>query len=190
MNFKTEIARKVMHLLSCIIGILIFILDRSIYIPILFTLTLLVVSFDIARIKFSMVQNIYNNFFSIFTRKSEKKQITGASFLFIGSSIVAFLFDKEIVFQGLLVMSFSDSCAALIGITFGKTKLFNKTLEGSMAFFLTTFTILFFFNFNLLEIFIISLIATITELFSTYRYNDNILVPLLTCSTIYLLKII
>ena len=73
---------------------------------------------------------------------------------------------------------------------FGKTKLFNKTLEGSMAFFLTTFTILFFFNFNLLEIFIVSSIATIVELFSTYRYNDNILIPLVTCSAIYLLKII
>ena len=42
----------------------------------------------------------------------------------------------------LLVMSLSDSSAALIGIKFGKTRLFNKTLEGSLSFLITTYVII------------------------------------------------
>ena len=41
-----------------------------------------------------------------------------------------------------------------------------------------------------LQIFVVSFIATCTELFSNYKYNDNILIPLATCSTIYIFKII
>ena len=126
MSFKTEIARKILHVLTCIIGFSILILDKSIYLPLLLILTIFIVCFDFARIKFPTVRNIYKQFFSLFTRENEKEQITGASFVFIGSFIVALLFEKEIAFQGILVLSFSDSSAALIGITFGKTKLFNN----------------------------------------------------------------
>ena len=190
MNLKTELSRKILHLCSSIIGISILLIDKSIYLPVLFIITILVVSFDCLRINFKNVAKIHNAIFSIFTRTNEEKQITGASFLLIGSSIVALFFNKEIAAVGLLIMSVSDSFAALVGIIFGKTKLFNKTLEGSTAFFVTTFTILIIFDYNVLESTFISFIATVTELFSNYRYNDNILIPLLTCSTIYIVNII
>mgnify|MGYP001295099088 CR=1 FL=1 len=140
MNIKVEIYRKVVHLSSSLIAFLILILDSSIYIPLLFGLTILMLSLDFLRIKIETISKYYYKFFAIFTRESEKKQITGASFVFIGSLIVAFLFDKQIAFIGLLVMSVSDSSAAVIGILFGKTKLFSKSLEGSLAFFITTFS--------------------------------------------------
>ena len=190
MNVKVEIYRKIVHLLSSIIAFSILILDSSVYIPLLFGLTILILSFDFLRIKIETVSEYYYKLFSIFTRESEKKQITGASFVLIGSLLVAFLFDKQIAFVGLLVMSVSDSFAAVIGILFGKTKLFNKSLEGSLAFFITTFTILFLSGFDIFENLTISLIATCTELFSTYKYNDNVLIPLVTCTAIYIYKFI
>ena len=190
MNIKVEIYRKIVHLSSSLIAFSILILDSSVYIPLLFGLTILMLSIDFLRIKIETVSKYYYKFFAIFTRESEKKQITGASFVFIGSLIVAFLFDKQIAFIGLLVMSVSDSSAAIIGILFGKTKLFSKSLEGSLAFFITTFSMLFLFGFNVFENFIISLIATCTELFSTYKYNDNVLIPLVTCTAIYIFKFI
>ena len=190
MNLKVEISRKIVHLLSVTIAFAILILDESVYIPLLFALTTFILFFDFLRIKSNFTSRYYYKFFGIFTRDSEKHQITGASSVFIGSLIVACLFEKEIVFLGLLVMSISDSFAAIVGIIFGKTKLFKKSLEGSLAFFIVTFTILFFVDFNLFENLFISFIVTTTELFATYKYNDNVLIPLITCATIYMFNII
>ena len=142
MDIKIEVSRKIIHLLSSVIGISIYFLDQSIYVPILLFLSTLFICFDIMRINFKKLNDFYYKYFFIFTRDHEKNQLTGASYLFLGASLVAILFSKKIVVIGLLVMSFSDSLAAIIGIQFGKTKLFDKTLEGSVAFFLTTFLIL------------------------------------------------
>ena len=190
MNIRVEIYRKIIHISSSLIAFGVLVLDRDVYIPILISLTILMLSFDFLRIKSDFISRYYYKFFSIFTRNSEKKQITGASFVFIGSLIVSLLFEQKIAFIGILVMSVSDSFAAVFGILFGKTKLFHKSLEGSLAFFISTFTILFITGFGIVENLIISFIATIAELFATYKYNDNILIPLTTCLAIYGCKII
>ena len=188
MNIKVELYRKIVHLSSMIIAFSVLLLDANVYIPLLLILTIATICFDIVRIKSSLVSKYYYKYFNIFTRDSERKKITGASFVFIGSLLTVCLFDKDIAFLGLLIMSISDSCAAVIGVLFGKTKLFNKSLEGSFAYFFATFTILFFSKLTLLDIFIVSMISTATELFSSYKYNDNVLIPLVTCTAIYICK--
>ena len=79
------------------------------------------------------------------------------------------------------MLSLADSAAAIIGLKFGKTYLFNKSLEGSAAFFIVAFLIVFylspaFFLINLITV----LAATAVELFSTARMNDNLFIPLVT----------
>ena len=79
------------------------------------------------------------------------------------------------------------STAALVGIKYGKTNLFNKTLEGSMAFFITTLIIIHL----LIEIpiyltIICSLIITFVELLSFKKINDNLSIPLVTALMLYI----
>ena len=190
MNIKVELYRKIMHVSSSLIAFGVYFFDYNIYIPILFILTLITISFDMLRINSAAFSNFYYKYFNNFTRKMEKDKITGASFVFLGSLLTVLIFEKEIAFWGLLIMSISDSCAAVIGVLFGKTKLFNKSLEGSLAYFCSTFTILFFSGLGLAEILIVSFISTIAELFSSYKYNDNVVIPLTTCTVIYILKIL
>ena len=82
---------------------------------------------------------IYLTFFSIVTRDIEKRQnnVTGASYYLLGCLIVVYFFeDINLIMASLLVMSISDSVAALIGVKYGKTKIYgNKSLEGSFSFF-------------------------------------------------------
>ena len=87
-------------------------------------------------------------------------------------------------------MSISDSFAAVIGVLFGKTKLFSKSLEGSLAYFCSAFVILSFSRLGLIEIFLVSLVSTFAELFSTYKYNDNVIIPLTTSAAIYIFKML
>ena len=98
--------------------------------------------------------------------------------MFIGSATTILLFDENIAIIALLVMSISDSAAGIIGMKYGHTKLFNKSLEGSMAFFISTSIIVLslspaLFIVNLAAVFI----TVIIELLSTAKFNDNLFVP-------------
>ena len=190
MDLKVEVSRKIMHVSSCVLGFSILYFDRGLYIPVLLVITVLTVLLDFSRIHYEPVRKIFNIFFNIFTRDSEYNQITGASFLFIGGSIVAIIFDQEVASAGMLILSFSDSSAAIVGILFGNTKLFNKSLEGSMAFFVTSFVVLHLLGFGLIQNLLVCLITTIVELLSSYKYNDNITIPLSACISIYLTNLI
>ena len=61
--------------------------------------------------------------------------ISGASWVIIGAAATLFIFNENTAIIGLLVLSIADSVAAIVGIKLGKTQLFSKSLEGSMAFF-------------------------------------------------------
>ena len=89
--------------------------------------------------------------------------------------------DQSIIIASLLTMSIADSFAAIIGIKYGKTKIYNnKSLEGSFIFFIISFFILIIFI-PTLSIFLcvtIALTVTLVELFSFHYINDNITIPL------------
>tara|TARA_B100000676_G_C18075605_1_gene847421 strand:+ start:2111 stop:2377 length:267 start_codon:yes stop_codon:yes gene_type:complete len=77
-------------------------------------------------------------------------------------------------------MSISDSFAALVGVKYGKTKIYGKkSLEGSFSFFISTIIILYMFmnNLSTIEYIYISLLITLVELFSFHRINDNLTIP-------------
>ena len=113
---------------------------------------------------------------------------TGATYYLLGCLFVILFFGKNnhsIIIASLLIMSISDSFAAIIGIKFGQTKLYkNKSLEGSFSFFITAFIILVCFvsDLHLFESIFVAFIITLIELFSYQQLNDNITIPI--CSAI------
>lgn len=79
----------------------------------------------------------------------------------------------------ILILGLSDTIANLIGTKWGGLKILNtkKTYVGSISFALTTSLILFLAGFTTETVIIVSLLATITEAFST-NGADNITIPL------------
>jgi len=86
----------------------------------------------------------------------------------------------------LAVMVLSDTSAALIGRKYGMIKIIDKSLEGSLAFFITTLVILasaykFGMPLTLLHIIVVGFLSTLAELFSNkLNLDDNIFVSLIT----------
>ena len=78
-------------------------------------------------------------------------------------------------------MSFSDTSAAIIGIAYGKTKIKDKTLEGSFAFLLVSFFIIMFMTsyLNILQSLLAIIVVTVVELFPVNNINDNLSVPII-----------
>tara|TARA_B100001559_G_C15954288_1_gene373542 strand:- start:254 stop:508 length:255 start_codon:yes stop_codon:yes gene_type:complete len=77
-------------------------------------------------------------------------------------------------------MSYSDTAAAIIGKMYGKTKIFKKTLEGSLAFFITSLIIILVMipEVNLGLGLVAILAATIVESLPI-SVDDNLSVPLI-----------
>ena len=178
LSFKNEFKRKTVHFASAIIGLSIIYLDREVILPFLIVSAIIFPLLDYMRINNKFVSNFYNSYFHSITRSFESKKLTGASFVFWGALITYILFEPKVAGIALIVMSLADANAAIIGVGYGNTKLLNKSLEGSFAFYVTTFTILYIFKIPLIISLFISVIATFTELIEIPKINDNISIPL------------
>ena len=178
LSFKNEFKRKIVHFASAIIGLSIIYLDREVVLLFLIVSAIIFPLLDYMRINNKFVSNFYNSYFHSITRSFESKKLTGASFVFWGALITYILFEPKVAGIALIVMSLADANAAIIGVGFGDTKLLNKSLEGSFAFYVTTFTILYIFKIPLIISLFISVIATFTELIEIPKINDNISIPL------------
>ena len=177
-TYQQEIARKTIHILNIVIPFILYLSDRTFTLIVLIPVTLIFVSLDYLRLINKKIEIIYNYFFTYITRDEEEKKITGASYVFLSSTIVIFFFSKEIAICSLLIMSISDTLAALIGRRYGVVKLKNKTLEGSLIFFMSSIVIVLIMNLNLLIAIPSTLIATYVEYANPADIDDNFSVPI------------
>jgi glycerol-3-phosphate acyltransferase PlsY len=107
--------------------------------------------------------------------------ITGTMALLLSNAIVIAFFDKWVAIISLLFMLFGDTAASVIGLKYGKVKIGDKTLEGSLSFFITTIAIaLIFYKFvpiHLIVLIIGAVVATIVEALPL-KINDNLTVAI------------
>ena len=196
LNYKNEIKRKKIHLLSFLIPSYYLLFPNSI----LLFIALLVISIliiDIYRLYFNQKINIpiikhINNTI----RPYEKNSPMSATLLIITSLLIILIFKREIAIISISMVAICDTIAAIYGMKYGKIKLFfNKTLEGSFAFLLSGCFLVsllnYFINIELDIIFLIicTLIATITESITPTKY-DNITVPLSSALVLYMFYLI
>ena len=177
--YHQEVYRKLLHISTCItIVIFTYSFGKHAIIPWIIAIAILFPIIDYSRKYFSFLNHISNIFFRVITRPYEYRGLSGASWVLLGAGMTLYFFNENSAIIAILILGFSDSASALIGIKYGNTHLLNKSLEGSLSFLITTYVILFLFS----EIsFILLMIATITstviELLSTPKFNDNILIP-------------
>ena len=146
LTYRQEFYRKLVHISSSVIAFLLWYFGKDIILPWLLLVSILLPLLDYLRKYFPRLQQIYYNLFGIITRPYEYHELSGASWVFMGAGVTTYLFNEKAAVIALLVMSLSDSAAAMIGIKYGNTRLFNKSLEGSLAFFITTYVIIFSFS--------------------------------------------
>ena len=186
-----EILRKLSHASTCIFPMLLYYYGKESCLPYFFLCGILFISFDIGRQRNQTLNSIYNYFFSILTRDCEYKRITSASYMCLSIMLVTFIFDARIAIVSLSIMSLSDPCATLFGRYFGHFRIYTKSLEGSIAFFLITSCILIFFSFSYSKVILVSLFCSMVELFSNQIHiDDNFLIPCMASTMLFFLQYI
>ncbi len=113
-------------------------------------------------------------------RLHESNTLSGASFLLIGALLTILIFNESTFITAYFILMISDTLAAIIGLLFGKHELVgNKTLEGTLAFFISSLAIVLIFETSIYVAFIACIFTTIVELFAKkLKIDDNLLIPL------------
>lgn len=116
-------------------------------------------------------------------RQHKRFNLTGGVYILASSLICTLLFSPVIAAIALTVMLISDTLAALVGKAIGQRKIYqNKTLEGTVAFFVSALLIMMLFNplFTFTYVSVIACFAAVfMELFeSWFELDDNFSIPL------------
>tara|TARA_Y100000590_G_scaffold329809_1_gene374580 strand:+ start:1599 stop:2060 length:462 start_codon:yes stop_codon:yes gene_type:complete len=149
--------------------------------------TVLITTIDIFRKYDNIISSIFKKILGNVVRDYEQNTLMGATYMLLSFTLISLIFPKDIVIVSMIILSISDSLAAIFGILYGKTLLLNsKTLEGSFIFMISTLFILSFYYLSLFKLFASSLIVTITEHLSISKY-DNFTIPIISSTILYIL---
>ena len=174
-----EINRKLIHTCSAAIPLLYwFWLPADVMILGLVVINLAFFVIEYQRLLGTRVGKLLEWLFKPAIRTQEATKVTGAAFVFLGNLATIALFPKQIAVPALLVLSISDSFAALIGIPLGKHPIGEKSIEGSLAFFISALAVLAFFpEIGWSAKIFGALTGTLVEAFLK-QIDDNIAIPL------------
>ncbi|MFH1917149.1 MAG: diacylglycerol/polyprenol kinase family protein [Nanoarchaeota archaeon] len=136
-ELKVELGRKLIHLTSILILLIYTQIGQYSTRLALFTLTIILVlllEFQYVRLDFEKKPRIIR-YIEQFRREKEKNHIGGEVFFMIGAIIALAIFDFRIAATAILMTTFGDLTAALIGKRFGKHRVFRlqKTWEGTIS---------------------------------------------------------
>jgi len=172
-----KLFRKVVHMMGffLIAGIIEF-LPRWALVPSLIMGILTYIIIEILRVR-GVKMPVIAIMVEHLSRKSEKGWIFMPTFYFLLSlTMIAMFFDTTTMYLALIALTFGDSTAALVGERYGRHELFgDKTMEGSLAFFIVSF-IGFTFFIDVRTALVTAAFASIIESIS-YEY-DNFTVPI------------
>lgn len=133
-SLRKEILRKLFHLMEIPV-LLVYSIVRYYWtekVAILCLAVLFLVFLEIEYIRLEVRPKIPKEF-DIF-RPKERDNVTSSIFFIAATIIVFAVFDYPIALTALLLTVFGDMASAMIGIKFGKHKIFHrKSLEGFLA---------------------------------------------------------
>ncbi len=180
-----HIGRKLYHLLGGL-GLLSLysLLGRKQALLFYAALFILILVIDGARLVIPAWNRFVFTRFGSFIRKNEEHRLTGTAPYVLGIGLSLYAYSLAVASAAICFLAFGDVAATAIGERFGKTKIGNKSLEGTFAFIVAAMVSGFLLS--LLGVHLLTgvmvlgvLVAAGVELL-TLPVNDNLLIPLVS----------
>ena len=177
-----EIGRKIIHITILIVLGAFFFIEKRLgnKVALLFLIGLLIIFLILEYLRIELRWKM--PFFSQFIRPKEQNRMYGVVY-FLSSTIISLaVFNQNIALAALLMTTFGDMVAALIGKKYGTTLIYkNKTWAGCLAELVTNLIVGFAVIRNILgNIYIIlgmAIVATVVETLVD-ELDDNLLIPI------------
>jgi dolichol kinase len=192
-DFKAELVRKGIHLISLVIPLIYYFIPKTIALWILIPVTAAFVTIDLARYDVAVISKLFYKFFGFLLRRHEvdkqRHALNGATYMLISAVICVIIFPKFIMISSFAVLIVGDASSAVFGKRFGKHKIFPdgrtpKSYEGSFAFVLFAILAICLLpkvDYAIGEYFIgaaAAVAASAAEVLSYRIVDDNIAVPI------------
>jgi glycerol-3-phosphate acyltransferase PlsY len=185
-----EVRRKFIHLIPLLIPLVstFDILKKQELIIVAGISTLIAFSLDIARMRRGFVSKVFFQLFGSLLRPSEKRTFTGSSYYLLGIFLALLIFPKPIAEASMFILIIGDTMAAFVGTMWGRTKIWGKSLEGSLAFLVSSCAILALLGRVGMHVAVVgALVATVVELLPL-SINDNLTIPISSGVSMYLVS--
>jgi len=177
-----HLGRKLFHLLGGL-GLLslYFLLGRNSAFFCYGTLLIIVLAFETVRLMLPGVNRFLYTHFGSFIRKNEERKLTGTAPYILGVGLSLYAYSAPAAAAAICFLAFGDVAATTIGERFGKTKVGDKSLEGTAAFVaaaLAAGILLSVLGLGLAPwIMLLGALAAAGVELLTLRVNDNLVIP-------------
>jgi diacylglycerol kinase (CTP) len=187
-NDDLHLARKFWHILTGVTALLItykFNFDSRMAALVSGAIGVTGLVGELLRLNIPRINDFIFSIFGFLFREHEKRRPSGLVFYALGVSISFYLYTWNVAIISILILVFADPFASLIGVLFGKRKLFKaKSLEGFLACFtisiLTTYIYAAFNSIELsfINLLLIGLFGALSELLTII--DDNLSIPIVS----------
>jgi dolichol kinase len=185
---KRELTRKAAHFMLILVPLAYYFLGKWPSLIIFASLATIIISLDFARRSNPKLNEMFVRIFGPILRDSEMdgSKLCGASWVALSACITFLLFKPEIAITAFSILIFSDGLAALIGKSVPSRPFFEKTISGSMSFFLIGIIVLltcgaifdtktWFYVFGFFALFCVTIIEARPSLFNV---DDGFTIPI------------
>jgi dolichol kinase len=136
---RGEAPRKALHLASIVIPLGILYLPLTAGRRTLMVIGVALLVADLVKMHQPRWRSVFTTFFGPLIRRHEHTGITSSTYMIVSALVATYLFDRHVAAAALVFLIVGDTLAAMIGLAWGKTPLFGKTLEGFLAGFVSSF---------------------------------------------------
>lgn len=133
MRLLSELRRKAIHFTGLVIPIGYYLMPDPMGKHVLLGATIAAILMEAVRLNEPKVRTFFYYFFGKMVRDHERHNLLGSTYVLIASLICAYAFDRHIAIVSMAFLFVGDAVAAIVGRSFGRTRLFGKTIEGSLA---------------------------------------------------------
>ena len=179
-----HLGRKIYHILGGL-GLLslYFIFHRNTAFAIYGVLILVVLLIEIARLRFSVLNNYIFTHVGGVIRENEAQKMTGTVPYVLGVGLSLYAYSTPVATAAICFLAFGDVAATTIGERYGKTKIGGKSLEGTAAFIVASLLIGFLLPVVGLKlaswVIILGAVTAAGIELLPLPLNDNLLIPIL-----------
>ncbi len=189
--------RKIWHTLAGLAIVWIYLFSRGTFtakMTIFGSFTAYALICDIYRLLSPKFNARVMNDLKKFMRKEEAGRLNSMTFYTLSCFFVCLVFPKAVAILSILFLAFGDVIASVVGVKWGRHKIFRRlSLEGSLAFFATAalLTLLYpllapQFSGNLFLLCMVGGLVGMTSEWVSFRTDDNLMIPLYSATFLFI----
>jgi len=197
-SYTAELWRKLIHVVAILAPLLMFEVGKWWSVGLLLPCVALAITTDVLRARFQPVTLWVEHTFGFMMRRAEMPRLgnaivfNGATWVLISFLLLVLVFPVRIAATILIACMLSDATAAIIGRRYGKHpwKNSHRSIEGSVAFFVTGLLVVAVMGTTVFWVGALSVVAATLAEIPDSPLNDNLRVPAVAASVLFLLEIL